>query len=732
MATLYNSSIYNFTATITGYDPVTKVVTLDTPVNLSLGTSEAMGGDVSTQYSITGNLSKLDSTVQAGLKLAKPSTDEAGNFVGIFNIPSSKFQTGNRVFRVDNRTVPTDPTSATSFAEATFTAAGLSTTSQRLDLSASLDSSRNVFTQVNQKSNQLISSSTTVTATTVRRPTFFDPIAQTFIVSKDNFPNGVFLYSIKLFFKSKPSTNVPVQVSIVPTLNGYPGGETLDHSVVTLYPNKIKVSDAPHSLDANTYTEFVFTSPVYIRSNVLYAFVVKSTSTDYNLYYAQQNQTALPSSAKAKPTDDNPPNSTKIGQAPYVGALFESQNSITWTADQTKDLMFIIDKCLFSTTTSTVLFTVPKGLPYRKMGSNDIINKLDANSSPQLLGNYSNDRIYDAMNITTTDLTPTGTSINYAYAGLLNAGNVPTGQTSVTPGRFGSPLPEDILLDDGNGERLLSRYSNNSFSLYATMTTSDPNVSPIISDDGISLYTVTYIINNMGIGNNVISITNPGYGYNVNATTISVSSPDVGSNIASLGFTANANGVITSVYSILPGSGYLTTPTITISNAATRGGGNANAVVTVTGETSSTGGNSYAKYFTKKVVLAPGNDSGDLRVFYTAYKPLGTGVYVYYKILNSADTAPFESGNWQLMTTMQNPNTYSTSRTDLYEYECAPGIFASNQANNSISYTSSTTGQTYNSFNQFAIKIVLATSDNTIVPFLTDIRAIALPAGTGI
>ena len=84
------------------------------------------------------------------------------------------------------------------------------------------------------------------------------------------------------------------------------------------------------------------------------------------------------------------------------------------------------------------------------------------------------------------------------------------------------------------------------------------------------------------------------------------------------------------------------------------------------------------------------------------------------------------------MTTMQNPNTFSTSRTDLYEYEAAPGIYASNQANNSISYVSTTTGQKYTSFIQFAIKIVLATSDNTNVPFLTDIRALALPAGTGI
>ena len=730
MTTLYRSSLYTYSATITAYDPVTKLVTLSTPVNLSLGTNTEMGGDISSRYSISGNLTKINAAVQAGNSLAKPSTDEAGNFLGIFNIPSTTFQTGSRVFRVDNRTVPTDLTTATTFAEGSFLASGLSTSSQKLDFAPSIDSSKSVFTQVNQRANQLISSVTTTSSTTVQTGNS-DPVAQTFIVSKDNYPNGIFLYSIKLFFYSKPSTNIPVKISVVPTINGYPGGSTLDYSTVMLLPNQVNTSSTPHYLDPNAYTEFVFDAPIYIQSGVLYAFIVNSASKDYVLYYGQQNQIAVPSTAKAKVSDANPSNPTKIGAAPYVGALFESQNGITWSADQTKDLMFVIDKCVFSTTTASVQFTVPKGLPFRKMGNQDILNKIDANSASQIFGNYSQTRIYDAMNITTTDLAPTGTSINYSYTATLKTGNVPTGTSSITPGRLGSPLPDDIYLNDGNGERTLLKYSNNSFSLYATMATSDPNVTPIISDDGVTMYAISYLINNMGIGNNVISITNPGYGYNVNATTISISSPDVGSNVATLGFTANANGAITSVYAITPGSGYLTTPTITISNAATRGG-NANAVVAVTGETSPKGGNSYAKYFTKKVVLAPGNDSGDLRVFYTAYKPLGTAVYVYYKILNSLDTAPFELGNWQLMTTMQNPNTFSTSRTDLYEYEAAPGIYASNQANNSISYVSTTTGQKYTSFIQFAIKIVLATSDNTNVPFLTDIRALALPAGTGI
>jgi hypothetical protein len=46
------------------------------------------------------------------------------------------------------------------------------------------------------------------------------------------------------------------------------------------------------------------------------------------------------------------------------------------------------------------------------------------------------------------------------------------------------------------------------------------------------------------------------------------------------------------------------------------------------------------------------NDSGDLRVFYTAYRPKGTNIYVYYKILNRNDIQPFENSKWQLMTTV--------------------------------------------------------------------------------
>jgi hypothetical protein len=76
---------------------------------------------------------------------------------------------------------------------------------------------------------------------------------------------------------------------------------------------------------------------------------------------------------------------------------------------------------------------------------------------------------------------------------------------------------------------------------------------------------------------------------------------------------------------------------------------------------------------------------------------------------------------------------YSIDRSNLIEFESAPGVWATGNgaANNQVSYVSSN-GNTYSNFIQFAIKVVFATNDKTNPPFLTDIRALALPPGTGI
>ena len=707
-----------YSANIIAFDPNTYIATIDTPVTVSIGTSQSQGL-ITSQYSIQGQQTTLAQAIQNGAALSALSTDETGSFVGILNLPGSTFQTGQRVMRIDNRTVLTDPTTATTYSEATFSASGLGVTKTSLNFSPSVDSGVQIVTQAASSSQQ--------TVTTIQTLTPYDPIAQTFIVSKDNFPNGVFLRAVKVFFATKPSNNIPVTLSIVGTLNGYPSGKTLDHSIVVKNPSEINVSTTPHYLDSTTYTEFKFANPVYIQPGILYAFLLKASSPDYTVYYAQQNSNAIPSTAKNLPTDANQSVTTKIGAVPYVGALFESQNSITWTADLTRNLMFVIDRCVFDITQNpTVQFAVPQNLPTRKLVNNDLWHKIDPNSATNAFGNYINaNTISDAYNVTTTDFIPTGTSINYQYRPtLFNAGGTPTLDTfySVTPGKYGSPTSDDIYLSDGLGSRFLNKNSGNSFIMTAQLHSTDANVSPIISDDGTTLYNIRNQINNMPIRVQDISIINPGVGYNANTIGVTVSNPTFGSDKAQVQAVLNANGSIAQFTVSYGGSGYVTTPTLTITGA-----NSTPAQVSIYGETSPSGGNALSRYITKKVILIPGNDSADLRVYLTAYRPINSNIYVYYKVLSRNDPAKFDYQPWVLMTMLTNTTTFSATRNDVTEYQFAPGV--NNTPSNFITYTGSN-GQVYTNFSQFAIKVVFATSDSTNCPYMTGIRALALPTGT--
>ena len=674
-------------ATITAYNGATKLANLSSSITTA-------NGDI---YSI-GTM----------------KTNEAGMISGIFALPGGIFHTGQRTFRVDN-SVGGNISSAQTFAEATFYASGLQQTKQGLNYASSIDSAKNTFTQSNERTNI-----TSYTYTTV-----WDPVAQTFIIDKQNYPNGVFVDSIKLFFATKADEYAPVTVSIVGTLNGYPNGDTLDNSQVTLTSENINVSTTPHYLDSTTYTVFKFPAPVYLESNKLYAVIVKCpTSNDYTIYTAQNGDTAISSSVKNLPSDPTPSTTTKINAAPYVGSLFLSQNSQTWTADQNESMMFTMDRCVFSVGTQpTLQFVVPNRLPYRKLTEQDISYYLSPNTINTSISSAANTNVVvDAFNISTSDFVPGSTSLSYLYGATLNSTKTTAPSQSVTPGKYGTPMYDDIYLNDGLGERVLLANSNTSFSLYANMTTVDDAVSPMISDDGLGVYTITWNINNLELSNSMITVANGGSGYNVNTTSVIITSN------TGTGATATANvvgGVIKNIYITNGGSGYATTPVITVADANSSPG--IGATVTVAGETSPAGGNGQTRYITKKVILDQGFDSGDLRVYFTAYRPVNTNIYVYYKILSRSDTQTFDSGSWQLMSLINNTSSlYSPTRDSTYEFVAAPG--ADGVAQNYVEYTSGVTGQTYNNFSQFAIKIVLATSDKTAVPFLSDIRAIALPS----
>lgn len=561
-----------------------------------------------------------------------------------------------------------------------------------------------------------------------------DPVAQTFIIDDSLFTRGAFLSSVDLFFKTKPAVNIPITISISSTLNGYPTGRTLDYSIVTLFPSDVKVSDNPQYLDSTKYTRFKFPVPVYINASTLYALVIQTNVSGYQLWLAQQEDVPIASSVKATPESATPTSLSKIGKSPYVGNFFESQNGITYTADLTKDLMFVINRCSFVTTsTPSINFVVPFGLPKTK--------EIESNISAPVLANVN----FDELNISTTHFIPTTTNIEYTYRTLRSSDHIMDEPISVNPGEFGTPLPENLLLNDNKGQRVLNANINTSFYLTATLSTTDNKLSPIISDDGVRLYTIEHSINNMSLSNSNISIANSGTGY-INTSTltaessntatisspiITVSAPDMPGGQQAFVSANLYNGNIVSVYVTTEGSGYSLTPTITLNanNNADGTGTNVTANIIIAGETSISGGNGLARYQTYPVTLAEGNDSGDLRVYFTAYRPYSSDIHVYYKILSREDTQSLSNGYWQKMTIIGNSQNYSSFYGELLEYEAAPGI--NGLANNFISYVSTTNGAVYNDFYQFVIKVVMSTADSTKTPYLKDLRVIALPEGSG-
>jgi rRNA processing protein Gar1 len=90
----------------------------------------------------------------------------------------------------------------------------------------------------------------------------------------------------------------------------------------------------------------------------------------------------------------------------------------------------------------------------------------------------------------------------------------------------------------------------------------------------------------------------------------------------------------------------------------------------ITGETGRYG-NAVAKYVSKRLVLAEGMDAEDMKLYMTAFKPVGTDIYVYAKVLNTTDGDAFNDKDWTLLQQVTSSSVYSDSldETDYREYE---------------------------------------------------------------
>lgn len=257
------------------------------------------------------------------------NTDEFGRTYLDFTIPVGTFTTGSRVFRLidsASNSIGDAETSADGF----FHATGLKKTEDTNYISVrpsikrrqSADSEK-VVGDPSTRSNRYN------TSTNVQ---WSEPLSQVFTVSQQDYPDGLFLHNVELYFATKSET-LPVTIQIRPlSASGRPSSSTiLPFSEVVKNPNEVTAIEG----GLGGSTKFEFSTPVYLQPGS-YAIVLLSNSDDYSVYVTENGS-----------ADDI--TGSKIQTVSNLGPIYIPQNFGELSPNITKKLSLKINRCNFST-----------------------------------------------------------------------------------------------------------------------------------------------------------------------------------------------------------------------------------------------------------------------------------------------------------------------------------------------------------------------------------------------
>lgn len=152
----------------------------------------------------------------------------------------------------------------------------------------------------------------------------------------------------------------------------------------------------------------------------------------------------------------------------------------------------------------------------------------------------------------------------------------------------------------------------------------------------------------------------------------------------------------------------------------------------VTDETLPQNGKMINRYVSKTVTLAEGQDAEDIKVILTSYRPPGTDVRVWVKILNGDDSAGFFERPWIELNKTTGEYQYSAlaNKDDFREIQYGFPTSLMTGTNGSVKYTNAATGTVYEGYKHFAIKIGLVlqpgVTNTAVVPRVSDLRVLAL------
>jgi hypothetical protein len=494
-----------------------------------------------------------------------------------------------------------------------------------------------------------------------------DPLAQTFFVSSTENPDGVFVDSVDLFFKSKDDNDtVPVSVQIRPTVNGYPSSDTvLPFATGDVLSKDIVVSE--QSSTAKAATKFTFQAPVFLSPDTEYALVIMANSDKFETYTSRIGEFLLSNS------------NVRCTKQPLSGSLFTSQNGTSWTAVQTDDLVFRVNKCVFGI---------------------DVERPVVLNASIPAELKTSADYNYDTIFIDGEVLDFANTNINYSYKTAQLAGTVYAKDSSWNSYQLGSNIvmPARKTLDIQDPTTLRVR---------CAMKTSNRDISPVIDLNRLSTVLIKNIINNNSRSENNETL--------ATVTSVSATSTEVTvTTSAAHGFVAGDN-VFVYANQTNEVNGLVTIASVPLTTTFTYSRFDGGGVVSATaqGGTVTRNAQAMSRYITRKVTLNSDFYSTDLKAFFLANIPAECSVIPYYRVTSLSDPI-LEDNDWIPMTleTVGTPNSAGFAE---YKYK-TPYTVSSNTA-------ALSTGEL---FGTFSVKLVMLSSDYVKVPQIKDLRVMAL------
>jgi hypothetical protein len=686
-------------------------------------------------------------------------TDSTGKLYTLFRIPNEdglRFRTGSLIFKLSDSV--TGRENSTTFASTRYTADGLSQ-----EVGETIISTRrpNIELQ-NVTENRVITNSSTRT-TNISPPwedafrseqndadPSSDPLAQTFSLNLNgtqySTSSGAFLTKLDLFFQSKDSTApVIVEIREVDASTSFVTKRIVPFGRVVV-PNSSINADSSDSTVATTVT---FETPVYLFNEQEYAFVVKpgGNAPNFSVWISRLGENDLATG-------------NRIDKQPYSGILFASSNDRTYSPIQEEDIKFNAYFANFGTgSNQTAVFhnannefltinnesgTKLAVVGEEVHGETELVldsNIIGANVGEDLVDTVTgaNGEItftngtgtFRLKNVTTTKFT-TGDTVTLFQGGVEQSSNTAVINSQTTP------IGKTKLFDDTNFANTILHLSDSNGQFAAgTWVKGQINSGQafIASVDDLqvdlfhthvsalelektSLTAQAKLANSPTVAGTLENI-------NINNDTSPESRKFILSRSNEIDNLAGDESVDTNF--VLKNSfNPYHSPAIDVDRAA---------FFTVenivnndsTGEDGANGGNADARYITKTITLAEGQDAEDLKVYLTAYKPTTSDVKVYAKVLNAEDGDDFEVNSWIEMTRSTNTSEISDSEDvfDYKEYEFDIPSASLTGTNGEIQYTNSQ-GVTYTGFKRFAIKIVLLSTNTVKPPKVKDLRVISL------